>query len=80
MQIERLKFDEKQAEGPIENRVCTDPICAIIFLVFLVGFAACAAWGWINGDPNRLLIGWDSDQNGCGFSEATKDYPYLYFP
>lgn len=34
----------------------------------------------MNGDPNNLLIGWDSDQNGCGFSEATKDYPYLYFP
>ena len=27
-----------------------------------------------------LTIGWDSDGNGCGWSEATKDYPYLYFP
>jgi hypothetical protein len=25
-------------------------------------------------------MGWDSDRNGCGYSEATKDYPYLYWP
>lgn len=32
------------------------------------------------GNPNVLTIGWDSDGNGCGWNETTKDYPYLYFP
>ena len=27
-----------------------------------------------------MLTAWDSDGNGCGYSEATKDYPYLYWP
>jgi len=26
-----------------------------------------------------LLIGWDSDQNGCGYSPETKDYKFLYW-
>lgn len=45
----------------------------------ILGFCAASAYGWHKGDPRKLLIGWDSDGNGCGFSEATKDYPYLYW-
>jgi hypothetical protein len=41
---------------------------------------AAAAYGWRRGDPRILLIGWDSDSNGCGYSNTTKDYPYLYWP
>jgi len=26
------------------------------------------------------LTAWDSDGNGCGYSDATKDYKYLYWP
>ena len=32
------------------------------------------------GDPKLLLLGWDSDRRGCGYSEGVKDYPYLYWP
>jgi hypothetical protein len=45
-----------------------------------VGFCGASAYGWSNGDPSKLTIGWDSDKNGCGWSDATKDYPYLYWP
>jgi len=41
---------------------------------------AATVYGYGKGDPRVLLIGWDSSQNGCGHSELTKDYPYLYFP
>ena len=34
----------------------------------------------MKGDPAKLFSGWDSDLNGCGYSDATKDYPYLYWP
>ena len=26
------------------------------------------------------MTAWDADGNGCGYTERTKDYPYLYFP
>ena len=45
----------------------------------IVGFCAASAYGWFNGDPRKLLIGWDSDGNGCGYSDKTKDYGHLYW-
>ena len=41
---------------------------------------ACAIFGWARGNPDNLIIGWDNDGNGCGYSAATIDYPYLYWP
>ena len=61
-------------------RSCTDPICCLIFVAFVVGMVATAAYGFAKGDPKLLMTGWDADGRGCGFSEATKDYPYLYWP
>ena len=46
----------------------------------IVAFCGASAYGWANGDPKLLAIGWDSDGNGCGYSNATIDYPYLYWP
>lgn len=46
----------------------------------MFGLLIVSIYGWAVGDPGQLLIGWDSDRNGCGHSEATKDYPYLYWP
>jgi hypothetical protein len=33
----------------------------ILFLVFIVGMFLAAAHGFMNGDPRKLIIGWDSD-------------------
>ncbi len=46
----------------------------------MIGMLLCSIWAWGSGKPAQLLIGWDSDQRGCGFSAATIDYPYLYWP
>lgn len=72
------------------KRSCTDCICCLIFLMFCVGMAGTAIYGFLNGDPYVLLTTWDYDcnlilfdeylENGCGFNTTTKDYPYLYFP
>ena len=70
---------ERFKNGPIAERSCTDIICCLIFIVGIVGFIGGSWYGWTKGDPAQLFIGWDSDGNGCGLSEATKDYPYLYF-
>ena len=70
---------DKFGKGPIQNRSCTDVICCLVFIVAIVGFGAATAYGLSAGDPKKLLIGWDSDGNGCGYSEATKDYPVLFW-
>ena len=61
-------------------RSLTDVCCCLIFIAAIVGFCGASAYGWSNGDPSKLLIGWDSDQNGCGYSDKTTDYEYLYWP
>lgn len=45
----------------------------------IVGFGAATAYGLANGDPKKLLIGWDSEKHGCGYSVETIDYPRLYW-
>jgi hypothetical protein len=76
----KLKFSDELAHGPIQNRHITDLLFCIFFIVFCVGMMAAAVYGWSQGDPRTLLLGWDSDQRGCGFSAETENYPYLYFP
>jgi hypothetical protein len=66
--------------GPVQDRGCTDVICCLIFVAFLVFLVGAGGYGLIHGQPHLLLTPWDSDGNGCGYSPATKDYPYLYFP
>jgi len=52
----------------------------ILFIFLCCGMIAAAAYGWQFGDPRILVIGWDSDSNGCGYSNTTLNYPYLYWP
>ena len=69
----------KYNNGPISKRSITDCLCCLIFIAGIVGFVGASAYGWFNGDPKKLLIPWDSDGNGCGYSSVTKDYPNLYW-
>lgn len=64
----------------MKARNCTDILFSIFFVLFLFGMLAASIYGWVLGNPQKLVIGWDSDKNGCGFSEKTIDYPYLYWP
>ena len=76
------EFAEKGKDlenGPVANRVTTDIICCLLFIVFLVGMGGVFGYGIMYGKPSNITIGWDSDKNGCGYSDATADYPYLYF-
>jgi hypothetical protein len=74
-----VNADELQ-NGPVMNRSCTDPICCLIFVAFILGMTAAAAYGFSKGNPKLLMTPWDADGKGCGYSPETKDYPYLYFP
>ena len=71
---------DKLNNGPVADRGCTDILCCLIFIAFIVVFVGVGGYGYSNGDPIRLLTTWDYNGTGCGFDELTKDYPYLYFP
>ena len=62
------------------DRGCTDILCCLIFVAFIVGMVYSAGFGIMYGDPYLLLTTWDYDGNGCGYTARTKDYPLLYFP
>lgn len=74
------KDKDKLDKGPIMDRECTDKLCCLLFVVFVVGFVGILSFGLANGDPNKLGIAWDNDGRGCGYSPETVDYPYLYWP
>mmetsp|Transcript_48467 Transcript_48467/g.65806 ORF Transcript_48467/g.65806 Transcript_48467/m.65806 type:complete len:655 (-) Transcript_48467:96-2060(-) len=75
-----IKNKDELENGPVMNRRCTDWPCCIVFVIFIVGMVGLSGFAFTQGNPTILLTGWDYDGNGCGYSEATKDYPYLYWP
>lgn len=79
-QMLKLKFADELQNGPTANRHITDVLFMIIFILFCCGMGACMAYGWARGKPQQLVIGWDKDGNGCGYTNVTQDYPYLYWP
>ncbi len=78
--MDDLKFPEELGNGPIKRRWITDVFFGILFFIFCIGMLVVAGYGFYLGNPLMLLIGWDSDQNGCGYSPDTLDYGMLYFP
>lgn len=67
--------------GPLsdDKRECTDIICCLVFLAFLVGMVGVSGYGLVYGDPKLFLTLWDADKRACGYN-TTADYPYLYYP
>ncbi|KAK6980147.1 choline transporter-like protein 2, partial [Biomphalaria glabrata] len=74
---EPIKYDPS-FKGPINNRSCTDIICCIIFIIFLMGMAVVSIVGYARGDPIRLIYPTDSHGNICGYGKYS-DRPYLFF-
>ncbi|XP_071948307.1 choline transporter-like protein 2 [Antedon mediterranea] len=66
-------------KGPIQNRSCTDVICCIIFVAFIVGMFITGYIGWSDGDPRKLVYPTDSKGQICGYTGDVSDKPYLFF-
>jgi hypothetical protein len=61
--MDKLQIDgDALSNGPVMNRSCTDPICCLIFVAFITGMAATAAYGFNKGNPKLLVTGWDADR------------------
>ena len=50
----------------------------IIFAVFLTGMGFCTSWGYMNGNPHKLVAPIDGDGNICGVTPGFEDYHYLF--
>jgi solute carrier family 44 (choline transporter-like protein), member 2/4/5 len=66
--------------GPLSSRSCTDLLCLLLFIAFLLTSTAIQLFAWSTGSPQKLLQPYDVDHNGCGLSGTnTQDFPYVYF-
>jgi hypothetical protein len=59
------KRGEKLSSITMERK-CTDCVWTIVMVVVLGASIAVSCWGVMNGDPNRILVPFDSDGNECG--------------
>ncbi|XP_075834889.1 choline transporter-like protein 4 [Microtus pennsylvanicus] len=64
--------------GPIKNRSCTDIICCVLFLLFILGYIAVGLVAWVYGDPRQVLYPRNSTGAYCGVGE-NKDKPYVFY-
>jgi len=57
---------KKEDKGIKWERKCTDMICCLVFLVFLVAMVGLSFFALTKGDPARIVTPYDSDGNACG--------------
>ena len=60
------RHHEKDFKGPIHNRGCTDVLCLLLLLAFLVGWVVVGVFAFSNGDPLLLLYPSNSKGEICG--------------
>lgn len=68
------------------NRSCTDPLCCIIFLLFIASMVGITGYALSNGNPYAMITPFDSNGNRCGLKDQGADkkqdfepYKYKYF-
>ena len=66
--------------SPIHRRSCTDILCLLLWLVFVAGWAAVAAFVFTQGDPDLLLHPTNSAGEPCGAAGTrVESRPYLSY-
>nr|XP_055195184.1 choline transporter-like protein 5 isoform X4 [Nyctereutes procyonoides] len=53
-------------KGPVAKRSCTDVLCCIIFILFIIAYILLGLVAWIHGDPRRVAYPTDSKGHFCG--------------
>jgi len=68
---EETKREARLAATPFKtkNRRCTDVVCLVLFVAFLVGWGIVAIIAFRDGDPQKVLYPTDSRGNICGRGE-----------
>ncbi|XP_061169653.1 choline transporter-like protein 2 isoform X2 [Saccostrea echinata] len=65
--------------GPIKNRSCTDIICCLLFVIFIVGLVVVAYFAFKYGDPRLLVYPVNSNNEICGYGKQTGKPNLLFF-
>nr|AKN21692.1 slc44a-3 [Schmidtea mediterranea] len=76
---EETRKHDKTFKGPISNRSCTDIICCILFIVFVLALIFVSFWAYLFGDFNKLIHPTNSEGEICGISPAVKNKTKLVF-
>jgi hypothetical protein len=66
--------------GPVQDRGCTDILCCLVFMAFIVVFSGVIIYGFSNGDPYKLVTTFDYDSMKCGIDPGFENHTYVYFP
>nr|KAF6445156.1 solute carrier family 44 member 5 [Molossus molossus] len=53
-------------KGPVVNRSCTDVLCCIVFILFIIAYIILGLIAWVHGDPRRVAYPTDSKGHFCG--------------
>ena len=54
------EVDSNLANGPVENRGCTDILCCLLFIAGVAAFVGIAIDGFRKGQPSKLAVPYDS--------------------
>ncbi|XP_043534109.1 choline transporter-like protein 4 [Chiloscyllium plagiosum] len=74
---EPAKYDPT-FRGPIKNRSCTDILCCVLFMVFIVGYMIVGILAWLYGDPREVIYPRNSTGLYCGIG-TNEDKPYVFY-
>lgn len=55
-----------ESKAMVFDRKCTDILCCMVFLAFIIFTAVICGYGLSKGDPSRIMTPFDSDGNACG--------------
>ncbi|XP_053328892.1 choline transporter-like protein 4 [Spea bombifrons] len=75
---EPAKYDPT-FKGPIKSRSCTDIICCVLFMVFILGYIAVGILAWLHGDPRQVIYPRNSTGMYCGIGENAEKPFVLYY-
>ncbi len=69
------------ASGIVVERQRRDIIFFLVFVLFICGMFATAAYGYAKGNPVKLLTPFDSKGTQCGLKNSpTEEFKYLWWP
>ena len=75
----KKRNEPNQMEFKLPKHGCTDIICTIIFLIFLIGLVVISVYAYMYGKPDELILPKDSKGNICGKTKNYENKKYLLF-
>ncbi|XP_073644407.1 choline transporter-like protein 5 isoform X3 [Tursiops truncatus] len=74
------RIHDPHFKGPVVNRSCTDVLCCMIFILFIIAYILLGLVAWVNGDPRRVAYPTDSQGHFCGQKGTpNENKPILFY-